>query len=52
MQAGLSDHQAIAKPVMPASTPGPADNVEAIRLALRSWPEVEAYLEHLSLIHI
>ena len=31
---------------MPASYPGPADNVEAIRLALRSWPEVETYLEH------
>jgi creatinine amidohydrolase len=31
---------------MPASYPGPADNAEAIRLALRSWPEVEAYLEH------
>ena len=31
---------------MTASYPGPADNVEAIRLALRSWPEVEAYLEH------
>jgi len=46
MQAGLSDHQAIAKPAMPATYPGPADNVEAIRLALRSWPEVEAYLEH------
>jgi len=46
MQAGLSDHQAIATPAMPATYPGPADNVEAIRLALRSWPEVEAYLEH------
>ena len=30
---------------MPDSTPGPADNIEAIRLALRSWPEVESYLE-------
>ena len=46
MQAGLSDHQATATPAMPATYPGPADNVEAIRLALRSWPEVEAYLEH------
>jgi creatinine amidohydrolase len=25
--------------------PGPADSVEAIRLQLRSWPEVEAYLK-------
>ena len=46
MQAGLSDHQATAKPAMHATYPGPADNVEAIRLALRSWPEGEAYLEH------
>ena len=31
----------------PASTvPGPVTGSEAIRLQLRSWPEVEAYLAH------
>ena len=30
---------------MTASYPGPANTSEDIRLALRSWPEVEAYLE-------
>lgn len=31
---------------MPASIPGPADSQDEIRLALRSWPEVERYLEN------
>ena len=31
---------------MTASLPGPVDSTEAIRLALRSWPEVETYLDH------
>ncbi|MEB3177281.1 MAG: creatininase family protein, partial [Synechococcus sp.] len=26
--------------------PGPADSAEAIRLQLRSWPQVESYLKH------
>ena len=30
---------------MTASVPGPARSVDDIRLALRSWPEVETYLE-------
>ncbi len=30
---------------MPASIPGPVDSSDDIRLALRSWPEVEGYLE-------
>ena len=30
---------------MTASLPGPVDSTEAIRLALRSWPEVETYLD-------
>ncbi len=30
---------------MTAATPGPVDSTAAIRLALRSWPEVESYLE-------
>ena len=31
---------------MTASLPGPVDSTESIRLALRSWPEVETYLDH------
>ncbi len=31
---------------MSASVPGPVDSIESIRLALRSWPEVETYLKH------
>lgn len=31
---------------MNASVPGPVASTEAVRLALRSWPEVETYLEH------
>jgi len=27
---------------MTAATPGPVDSTDAIRLALRSWPEVES----------
>ena len=30
---------------MNGSVPGPASSIEDIRLALRSWPEVESYLE-------
>ena len=30
---------------MTATVPGPARSVDDIRLALRSWPEVETYLE-------
>jgi creatinine amidohydrolase len=30
---------------MNATLPGPAANIEAIRLALQSWPDVEAYLK-------
>ena len=30
---------------MTAATPGPVNSTDAIRLALRSWPEVENYLE-------
>ena len=30
---------------MTAATPGPVDSTDAIRLALRSWPEVESYLQ-------
>ena len=30
---------------MPVSIPGPVDSPDDIRLALRSWPEVERYLE-------
>ena len=30
---------------MNGSVPGPASSIENIRLALRSWPEVESYLE-------
>ena len=30
---------------MNATLPGPATNTEAIRLALQSWPDVEAYLK-------
>ena len=30
---------------MPASIPGSVDSPDDIRLALRSWPEVERYLE-------
>ena len=30
---------------MTAATPGPVDNTDTIRLALRSWPEVETYLQ-------
>ena len=30
---------------MTATVPGPAHSVDDIRLALRSWPEVETYLE-------
>ena len=30
---------------MTAATPGPVDSKDAIRLALRSWPEVESYLQ-------
>ena len=30
---------------MTAATPGPVDSTDSIRLALRSWPEVESYLE-------
>ena len=30
---------------MNATLPGPAANTEAIRLALQSWPDVEAYLK-------
>ena len=30
---------------MPASLPNPADSTDNIRLALRSWPEVETYLQ-------
>jgi creatinine amidohydrolase len=31
---------------MTQSAPRAASSTEAIRLQLRSWPEVEAYLEH------
>ncbi|MAR08442.1 MAG: amidase [Blastopirellula sp.] len=31
---------------MTASLPGPVETTDSIRLALRSWTEVEAYLEH------
>ena len=31
---------------MTDTLPGPVESNEAIRLALRSWPEVESYLEH------
>ena len=30
---------------MTAATPGPVDSTDTIRLALRSWPEVETYLQ-------
>ena len=30
---------------MTAATPGPVNSTDAIRLALRSWPEVESYLQ-------
>jgi len=29
-----------------STLPGPADSISDIRLQLRSWPEVESYLEH------
>jgi creatinine amidohydrolase len=38
-----SGRAAVLRPVTPL--PAPAESVEAIRLQLRSWPEVEAYLE-------
>ena len=31
---------------MTASLPGPVETTESIRLALRSWPEVESYLQN------
>ena len=31
--------------MMPPATPGPVDSTDSIRLALRSWPEVESYLQ-------
>ena len=31
---------------MTAYVPGPVDSAEAIRLQLRSWPQVESYLRH------
>ena len=30
---------------MPSTLPGASASTDAIRLALRSWPEVDAYLE-------
>ena len=30
---------------MTAASPGPVDSTDSIRLALRSWPEVESYLQ-------
>ena len=30
---------------MPSTLPGEASSADAIRLALRSWPEVDSYLE-------
>ena len=40
-----SDHRFNSISSMPASIPGPVDSPDDIRLALRSWPEVERYLE-------
>ena len=40
-----SDHRFNSISSMPASIPGSVDSPDDIRLALRSWPEVERYLE-------